>query len=547
VSADQGTVEGDLFFEARVPTVDSYGSIVLEEVSQFPGAGMLAMVFDVQGNVVGGAQVDDEGHFTVPLSRPPSEDDTLMFVTVWAPSLQSDVAPLAVGQSDAGGQAAPGNIVPWAWQVSTPPDGYVGAVTIAEDEGSGAIYLFLFTKLAMQTILWDILGGNESGLATLAIVWAPGLAWDCGACFGQGFTQNMDGTMFDNSIFISGEEGDSSAWGWAVILHEFGHYVARSYSRDDSPGGSHFIGVPVVPSFAWSEGFASFFAVSTMSRWFGQPVSLYWDIQQGSSFWVDYAVMSTSSSLVAPDPEGGMEQDLDENWVAAALWDLWDGKDVAESESPQDGTALGTEIVIAAVASDRFLQGDRGAEGADLVDFIDTVVSGLPSMAGDIVGTVVNHLGFPYEGEGAAQAARAPISLTVERIGSGTGVELLAVVTASGRAPAPVVLVAVPREGTRLESGAESEDLGRLEPGSRVERKFRISGTDPTVVIRAVSRSEEAAATAVASWPAQERLELKPSEAAPIPPVKIGGVVIREAIPLESGDVPREGEAGHAP
>ncbi len=399
VSADQGTVDGDLFFEARVPTVDDNGSIVLDQVSEFPGAGMLAMVFDVQGNVVGGAQVDDQGHFTVPLSRPPSEDDTLLFVTVWAPSLQSDIAPLAVGQSDAGGQAAPGNIVPWAWQVATPPDGYVGSVTITEDQGSGAIYLFLFTKLAMQTILWDILGGDESGLATLAIVWTPGLAWDCGACFGKGFTQNMDGTVFDNSIFISGEASDSSAWGWAVILHEFGHYVARNYSRDDSPGGSHSLGVPVVPPFAWSEGWASFFAVSTMSRWFGEAVPLYWDIQQGSSFWVDYAQMTSSGDMVAPDPDGGMEQSLDENWVAAALWDLWDGNDVPETESPQDGTALGTEVVIAAVATPRFLGGDRGATGADLVDFVDSVVCGAPSLAESVVGTLIEHLGFPYEGE----------------------------------------------------------------------------------------------------------------------------------------------------
>jgi len=275
----------------------------------------------------------------------------------------------------------------------------VGPVTVTEEQGSGAIYLFLFTQLAMKTILWDILGGDETGLASLAVLWTPGLSWNCGACFGAGFTQTMGDSSFDHAIFISGQDGDSSAWGWAVILHEFGHYVAKLYSRDDSPGGSHTIGVPVVPPFAWSEGWASFYAVSTMSRWFGEPVPLYWDIQQGSSFWVNYSAMTTSSAMVAPAPEAGMEQDLDENWVAAALWDLWDGKDIAETEEPDDGTALGTEVIVGAIAANRFLYGDRGAAGADLIDFIDTIICGLPSVGQAIAETVVGHLGFPYDGE----------------------------------------------------------------------------------------------------------------------------------------------------
>jgi len=174
---------------------------------------------------------------------------------------------------------------------------------------------------------------------------------------------------------------------------------------------------------------------------------------------------------------------------------------------------------------------------------------GLSALSGCTAGQAGREEGAPVAQAGSGEnagigldKAGPPLTLTVKRIGSGTTVELLAVVTAVGRTPAPVVLKAIAGDDTFLEAGAESEDLGRLEPGSTVERKFWISGTAPKLEIRAVSRSKAAAATAVAFWPVETRPELPPPKAAPIPPVKIGGVVIREAIPLDPDGIPT-GEA----
>ncbi len=45
-----------------------------------------------------------------------------------------------------------------------------------------------------------------------------------------------------------------------LVLHEFGHYVAHLYSRDDSPGGPHAVAELLDPRLAWSEGWADFFS-----------------------------------------------------------------------------------------------------------------------------------------------------------------------------------------------------------------------------------------------------------------------------------------------
>jgi hypothetical protein len=216
--------------------------------------------------------------------------------------------------------------------------------------------------------------------------------------------QNVpNGWSLAQSIFLPGGSDSASAWGYPTILHEFGHYVAKSYSRDDSPGGTHYFGTAIAPPFAWSEGWASFFAVATISRWSGQPYPVYWDIQGSGTLWVNYASGKASGNLVAPDPEAGMYQNLDENWVAGMLWDLWDGGDVVEPSEVNDGTALGTAAVLSGIVSQRFMNGDRGATGADFVDFVDSEACLFPSLFSAIYSTVVEYLGFPYDGEPSCQ------------------------------------------------------------------------------------------------------------------------------------------------
>lgn len=398
LSTAAGSIRGTLMFEAQWPEVQG-ASISLGGPQVFPGARMLAVSLNTAGELTGAAQADDDGKFVIPLSAPATGDEQLLFTTLWAPSLDAENIVFSVLKPQDGGDPAETVSPPWAWLVPVPAGGDVGQVTITEEQGSGAMYVFLFTVEAMRSVTQDMLNGNPDKLKSLAVLWSPGIEWSCGACYASGAAQWVDETskVADQSVFISGESGGASAWGYPVILHEFGHYMAQNYSRDDSPGGSHSIGQAIAPAFAWSEGWAGFFAVSTMSRWLQSPEPIFWDIQQGASFWLDYSGGAhDQGAFVQPNMDGGLDQLLDECWVATMLWHVWDGADVPEKQP--DGVALGTDAVMKAVASKRFLSYDRGAPGADFVDFCDAVICGQPSMAWPLKQALNGLLSFPYDG-----------------------------------------------------------------------------------------------------------------------------------------------------
>jgi hypothetical protein len=398
---EAGTVTGSLSFEARLPGI-SNGEINLEGIEVLPAVEMLALVFEPGGEVIGGAQLDDSGQFAIPLTQPLGGGELLVFAAAWAPSLDSEEVSFAVLMPASGGEPTSTTSDLWTWHSEVPTGGNVGALVITEEQGSGALFLFLIAAASMDTILQNLLQGDESKLVSLAFLWSPGASWSCGSCFGGGYSQNVgdDSFVLDSSIWISGETGDSSCWGYPVIMHEFGHYVAGNYSRDDSPGGDHYVGQPVAPAFAWSEGFASFFAVSTFSHWIGESLPIFWDIQTGGSFWHNYdeATYSSGSDILMPDLDGGVTQNLDENAVAVMLWHLWDGVEVPETEGTDDGIALGTKGVEYAISSPRFLGADRGADGADFLDFVDSVYCGGLVDGEELADLVNNWFGFPYDG-----------------------------------------------------------------------------------------------------------------------------------------------------
>ena len=399
-----GSVDGTLSFEVLWPEFTSSGGIDLSALQTLPAEGMLAIAYDGDGNVLGGTPVAEDGSYSVKLDYEPTGDETVIFATAWLANMTDSEPRLVVLQPSTGGKEGTLTSPIWAWKAPVGEYGWAGDVVVTVEQGSGAIFIFLVLKSAMESIAWDMLAGESSQMTSLGVLWAPGIGWDCGACYWSSCKQNvLNGPTMSQSIFMPGKADTASAWGYPVTLHEFGHYVAGEYSRDDSPGGSHSYGTTIAPPFAWSEGWASFFAVATISRWAQTPVPLFWDIQGSSSFWLDYASGETTLSMIPPDPDGGIYQNLDESWVAGMLWDLWDGGDVAEASELNDGTALGTAAVLSGIVSQRFMNGDRGATGADFVDFVDSEACLFPSLFSAIYSTVVEYLGFPYDGEPSCQ------------------------------------------------------------------------------------------------------------------------------------------------
>jgi hypothetical protein len=73
----------------------------------------------------------------------------------------------------------------------------------------------------------------------------------------------FDATTNPPQAFINGvREEDSDEFDDSVIIHEYGHFIAAKFSRDDSPGGAHSLGEKKDPRLAWSEGWANFFSSS---------------------------------------------------------------------------------------------------------------------------------------------------------------------------------------------------------------------------------------------------------------------------------------------
>ncbi|MFO0970026.1 MAG: pre-peptidase C-terminal domain-containing protein [Gemmataceae bacterium] len=69
-----------------------------------------------------------------------------------------------------------------------------------------------------------------------------------------------------SEAYILGDRAkDSDEFDDFIILHEYGHYLAHTFSKDDSPGGPHGGGHRLDPRLAWSEGWATFFAAAALN------------------------------------------------------------------------------------------------------------------------------------------------------------------------------------------------------------------------------------------------------------------------------------------
>lgn len=394
------TVFGRLTLEARL------GDVLDDEVSldaaprELPAHGANAYVVDVEGRVIGARQLSDpDGNFEIPVTRKLVGGERLVVSTMWAP--QGEVLMAVLRPERPSDDAHWNDYITWLWTWDAPVHAdRRNDVTIREQDGSGALYLYLLAQKAMEAVLDSLAGGDGRNVARLAMVWGPGMTVFCGTCYSDDMrVHRIEGTESDlrYAIFIDGQSDGSSAWGWPVVFHEMGHYVAFRYGRDNSYGGPHYLGQLLEPRFAWSEGWASFFGAMTASRWFGAPTPYYWDIQRGGTFWIDLErrLRGDGITLGMPRQSLGINQALDEFFVSAALWALWDGNDGLD-----DGAgALATTDVYQAIGSPRFLTSDRGSVGSDLVDFLDAGICLDPNdkPRGQRITDDVKDAGFPYD------------------------------------------------------------------------------------------------------------------------------------------------------
>ena len=166
----------------------------------------------------------------------------------------------------------------------------------------------------------------------------PGLVayWEAKAKRGTHFDQGL------GSIFICGSRGagtcpagDGDEYDDAVVLHEYGHFVLNHFSRDDSPGGVHFLGDHTQDiRLAWSEGWATFFSSAVRNS------TLHVDTGVGL---LSYEI-ERLTSINMPTLNADAIYTTNEVAVAAVLWDAFDAPTVED-----DGLALGFAPLWAAI------------------------------------------------------------------------------------------------------------------------------------------------------------------------------------------------------
>lgn len=135
---------------------------------------------------------------------------------------------------------------------------------------------------------------------------------------------NTDGTYFDGKeIHVLGDAPDTDEYDDDIVFHEIGHWVAFWFSKDDSPGGTHFIDFPADPRLAWSEGWGHYWS-AVVRLWVNANLTAEYsapEIQvdlkstQLNPPWFDIEAPSFPSTSINATNEVA---------VAAVMWDLVD-------------------------------------------------------------------------------------------------------------------------------------------------------------------------------------------------------------------------------
>lgn len=268
------------------------------------------------------ATVDDYGNFTVDIPNPPGPNDLLVLYAARPNASRTGIEyaiaepDVPIGEWDVTKPIPEDDSHLWSWAWYSDSLGAPGAnLHIGAEHGSGVMQVFDWLRY--------IHGSTEYFFGkpgTPLVVWMRNnTSWNCGACFSE-TSAKVSSYGFGAQIWIPMTAQDETYWSDAVTGHEIGHWVMSSYGRSPLEGGPHYLSCPTFPGQAWSEGFATWF--SSLAR----TDSIYYDKQQGTFFWFDIDTRKYGGGYPwqSPKPADGLLQLIDENEVAAMLWELSD-------------------------------------------------------------------------------------------------------------------------------------------------------------------------------------------------------------------------------
>lgn len=234
---------------------------------------------------------------------------------------------------------------PVVWAALLPLVDGVATLPI-ENQASGA---FAARDSMIQGMVAVRGAARDLPFTRLNVRWEPFSTTEC-------FTSCYDISRGEPTVFVLGQRGDSDEFDHQILLHEFGHYIGDQLMGWDGVGGFHD-GSPTAPELAWSEGWATGFALfaSGQRRYvdtdaMGGAVALYDAPAQGpgierplstplSEETVAWAVLDLLtrpvsdplhgllwSSMLLPDERIGSTNELPAAYHLAAWFRIWAGQ-----------------------------------------------------------------------------------------------------------------------------------------------------------------------------------------------------------------------------
>ncbi|HET9953403.1 MAG TPA: hypothetical protein VFQ61_02805 [Polyangiaceae bacterium] len=330
------TYEGNLTYEAFAPENDL--SEWSAQPQSIPAENVLALSWHGE-ELIDATLIDEEGNYSLRVPSALDETDRITFFLMHPDSTGGSIEYAVFNPKLPNGEVEvpPSSLSGQFWQFAINPAEIPSgtSVEIKEDDGSGAVHIYNYIGLARA--FTQSMYGSAPG--SVVAHFRPNTEFSCGACF-LPLAVDFGSMSFDSQLFFSATAQDRAYWADPVTVHEIGHYTMWAFGKLPGEGGPHCLGVPALPGIAWSEGWATGFSSIALDS------PLYYDKQQGSMFWIDLERRRYSARRpwTRPDPQYGLIQLMDENDVAAMLWQL------AADER------VGAELVLSSLTHPRITQ-----------------------------------------------------------------------------------------------------------------------------------------------------------------------------------------------
>jgi hypothetical protein len=327
LAASQG-VAGTVEYEKIPATPDG---LRIDEPVRRPAAGVtVEAILPASGRVAGRATTDENGSYAIRLSRPAS-----IYVRVLA---QAENARVLEVEGDTQYALRGPDLVVGPGEVAR------ADLLAADSNRASGPFNILATIRRANAFLRAV--QPRIAFPPVNIRWAPS------------YSGLSEYTTTGEMLLVGRRDINSDEFDDNLILHEYGHFVEKTFSRTDTPGGEHGVWEAIDPRLAWSEGWANFFSCAVL----GDPYYISTYGSDGSVVDV-YNVEKNRAEWYEP----GYWNEVS---VASILWDIFDA-DTEEADPLALGFAPIWEVMTGPLKRETLIY---------LVDFSEAWVRADPSV-----------------------------------------------------------------------------------------------------------------------------------------------------------------------